>query len=124
KFKCEAGQELVIGGFTAPRGSRTEFGALLLGYHDGAALRYAGKVGTGFDTETLQAIGSRLRRLTVATPPFADPGSIRERFVTWVKPELVAQVGFSEWTGAGRLRHPRFLGLRDDKPASKVVRES
>ncbi len=88
------------------------------------ALRYAGKVGTGFDTETLQAIGSRLRRLTVATPPFADPGSIKERFVTWVKPELVAQVGFTEWTGAGRLRHPRFLGLRDDKPASKVVRES
>jgi bifunctional non-homologous end joining protein LigD len=124
KFKCEAGQELVIGGFTAPRGSRTEFGALLLGYHEGAALRYAGKVGTGFDTGTLQSIGAQLRELTVATSPFADPGLIKERTVTWVRTELVAQVAFTEWTGAGRLRHPRFLGLRDDKPASKVVRES
>jgi bifunctional non-homologous end joining protein LigD len=124
KFKCEAGQELVIGGFTAPRGSRTEFGALLLGHYDGDTLRYAGKVGTGFDTETLRAIGAQLRQREVATPPFGDPGSIKERSVTWVKPELVAQVAFTEWTGAGRLRHPRFLGLRDDKPASKVVRES
>jgi bifunctional non-homologous end joining protein LigD len=124
KFKCEAGQELVVGGFTAPRGSRTEFGALLLGYYDGDALRYAGKVGTGFDTETLQAIGSQLRQRAIAAPPFTDPGRIKERAVTWVRPELVAQVGFTEWTGAGRLRHPRFLGLRDDKPASKVVRES
>jgi bifunctional non-homologous end joining protein LigD len=124
KFKCEAGQELVVGGFTAPRGSRTEFGALLLGYYDGDALRYAGKVGTGFDTETLEAIGRQLRQRAVATCPFTDPGSIKERSVTWVRPELVAQVGFTEWTGAGRLRHPRFLGLRDDKPASKVVRES
>jgi bifunctional non-homologous end joining protein LigD len=124
KFKCEAGQELVIGGFTAPRGSRTEFGALLLGYYDGMSLRYAGKVGTGFDTETLRSIGARLRELTNADSPFAEPSSIKERSVTWVKPEMVAQVGFTEWTGAGRLRHPRFLGLRDDKPASKVVRES
>jgi bifunctional non-homologous end joining protein LigD len=124
KFKCEAGQELVIGGFTAPRGSRTEFGALLLGYHDGDALRYAGKVGTGFDTETLQVIGAQLRERAVEQPPFTDAGLIKERGVTWVKPELVAQVGFTEWTAAGRLRHPRFLGLRDDKPASEVVRES
>jgi bifunctional non-homologous end joining protein LigD len=124
KFKCEAGQELVIGGFTAPRGSRTEFGALLLGYYDGRQLRYAGKVGTGFDTETLRTIGARLRELEVDQAPFADPGSIRERGVTWVKPRLVGQIGFTEWTGAGRLRHPRFLGLRDDKSASKVVRES
>jgi bifunctional non-homologous end joining protein LigD len=124
KFKCEAGQELVIGGFTAPRGSRTEFGALLLGYYDGDQLRYAGKVGTGFDTETLQTIGARLRELAVAPPPFAEPALIKERAVTWVKPQLVAQVAFTEWTGAGRLRHPRFLGLRDDKAASKVVRES
>jgi bifunctional non-homologous end joining protein LigD len=124
KFKCEAGQELVIGGFTAPRGSRTEFGALLLGYYDDGALRYAGKVGTGFDTETLQSIGARLRALTVGTAPFANATSIRERDVTWVKPKLVAQVGFTEWTGGGRLRHPRFLGLRDDKAASQVVRES
>ncbi len=124
KFKCEAGQELVVAGFTEPRGSRTEFGALLLGYYDGDSLRYAGKVGTGFDTETLQAIGAQLRERAIQRPPFADPTLIKERAVTWVKPELVAQVAFTEWTGAGRLRHPRFLGLRDDKPASKVVRES
>ena len=124
KFKCEAGQELVVGGFTAPRGSRTEFGALLLGHYHGAALRYAGKVGTGFDTDALRSIGKRLRELAAPRSPFADPDSIRERGVTWVRPELVAQVAFTEWTSAGRLRHPRFLGLRDDKPARQVVRES
>jgi bifunctional non-homologous end joining protein LigD len=123
KFKCEKGQELVIGGYTPPKGSRTEFGALLLGYHDGDALRYAGKVGTGFDQATLRDLGRRLRALRRDDPPFADAASIRERGVTWTEPELVAQVGFTEWTRAGRLRHPRFLGLRDDKAASEVVRE-
>jgi bifunctional non-homologous end joining protein LigD len=123
KFKCDKGQELVIGGFTAPKGSRTEFGALLLGYHDRDALRYAGKVGTGFDHETLRDLGAKLRSLAREEPPFADAVAIRERAVTWVEPELVAQVAFTEWTGAGRLRHPRFLGLRDDKPAREVVRE-
>jgi len=128
KFKCEAGQELVIGGFTAPRGSRTDFGALLVGYHDrdnrSGPLRYAGKVGTGFDGDTLASLGAELRRLATDACPFADPRSIREAHVTWVAPRLVAQLGFTEWTSAGRLRHPRFLGLRDDKPASQVVRES
>ncbi len=125
KFKCEAGQELVIGGYTAPRGSRTDFGALLVGYFTGdGRLRYAGKVGTGFDQATLGTLGERLRALRRDRSPFADPSAIRERGVKWVKPELVAQVGFTEWTRAGRLRHPRFLGLRDDKPASEVVRES
>jgi bifunctional non-homologous end joining protein LigD len=123
KLKCEQGQELVVGGFTAPRGTRTELGALLLGHYDGGALRYAGKVGTGFDHETLRDLGARLRGLRRDDPPFADAASIRERDVTWVEPELVAQIGFTEWTGAGRLRHPRFLGLRDDKPARDVVRE-
>jgi ATP-dependent DNA ligase len=124
KFKCQQGQEFVVGGFTVPRGSRTDFGALLLGYYDGGGLRYAGKVGTGFDQETLAELGARLRALQVDESPFEDPAEIRERNVTWVKSELVAQIGFSEWTPYGRLRHPRFLGLRDDKPASKVVRES
>ena len=124
KFKCEAGQELVVGGFTAPRGTRTEFGALLLGYHESGQLRYAGKVGTGFDQESLRAIGERLRGLRTTESPFADPGSVPERKATWVAPRLVAQVAFTEWTSAGRLRHPRFLGLRDDKAASEVVRES
>ena len=123
KLKCEQGQELVIGGYTAPRGARTDFGALLLGHYDDGKLRYAGKVGTGFDQATLRDIAGRLAPLRRETPPFDDAGEIRETGVTWVEPELVAQVGFTEWTRHGRLRHPRFLGLRDDKPAREVVRE-
>ncbi|MFZ0092230.1 MAG: non-homologous end-joining DNA ligase [Solirubrobacteraceae bacterium] len=123
KFKCEAGQELVIGGYTAPHGSRTDFGALLVGYYADGALQYAGKVGTGFDHEMLSSLGRRLRELRRDSSPFADPGTIRERGASWVKPQLVAELGFTEWTSAGRLRHPRFLGLRDDKPAAQVVRE-
>jgi bifunctional non-homologous end joining protein LigD len=124
KFKCEAGQELVIGGFTAPRGSRTELGALLLGYYDDGQLRYAGKVGTGFDRETLEDLGRRLGALRRETSPFAAEESIREPSITWVTPQLVAQVAFTEWTRAGRLRHPRYLGLREDKSAEQVVREA
>jgi bifunctional non-homologous end joining protein LigD len=123
KFKCDQGQELVVGGYTAPRGSRTRFGALLLGVYDGRELRYAGKVGTGFDRATLDALGDRLEALRADHPPFADAGAIRERDVTWVRPELVAQIGFTEWTRDGRLRHPRFQGLREDKAARDVVRE-
>lgn len=123
KFKCEAGQELVIGGFTEPHGSRTDFGALLVGYFSDERLQYAGKVGTGFDQATLDSLGERLRRLERTASPFAEPEAIRERGVHWVTPELVAQLGFTEWTRAGRLRHPRFQGLRDDKPAADVVRE-
>lgn len=123
KFKCEHGQELVVGGYTAPHGSRIELGALLLGYYQDDELRYAGKVGTGFDEATLRDLGAALRDLRRDAPPFADAAEIREREVTWVAPELVAEVGFTEWTRAGRLRHPRFLGLRDDKPAREVVRE-
>jgi bifunctional non-homologous end joining protein LigD len=121
KFKCSAEQELVIGGYTAPRGSRTDLGALLLGYYADGALRYAGKVGTGFTQATLRDLAARLTPLRRDTSPFADP--IRDRTATWVEPQLVAQVGFSEWTRDGRLRHPRFLGLRDDKAAGDVVRE-
>jgi bifunctional non-homologous end joining protein LigD len=124
KFKCEAGQELVIGGFTAPRGSRTELGALLLGYYADGQLRYAGKVGTGFDRETLEDLGQRLRALRRETSPFAAQDVIREPGLTWATPQLVAQVAFTEWTSAGRLRHPRYLGLREDKAADQVVRES
>jgi bifunctional non-homologous end joining protein LigD len=122
KLKCHAEQELVIGGFTAPKGSRTDFGALLVGYNENGALRYAGKVGTGFDHTTLRELGGRLRELEQDKSPFPPfkpipPGT------HWVRPELVAQVAFSEWTRDGRLRHPRFLGLREDKPARDVVRE-
>jgi bifunctional non-homologous end joining protein LigD len=122
KFKCSAEQELVIGGYTAPRGSRTDLGALLLGYYDDGELRYAGKVGTGFTRETLRDLAAQLAPLKRDRSPFAD--EVRERTATWVEPELVAQVGFSEWTQDHRLRHPRFLGLRDDKAAREVVREA
>jgi DNA ligase D-like protein (predicted ligase) len=122
KLKCHAEQELVIGGFTAPRGSRTEFGALLVGYYEDGTLRYAGKVGTGFDHATLKTLGARLRELEQPESPFESfkpvpPGT------RWARPELVGQVGFAEWTRDGRLRHPRYIGLREDKPAHEVVRE-
>jgi bifunctional non-homologous end joining protein LigD len=121
KLKCSAEQELVIGGFTAPRGSRTDLGALLLGVYDDGALRYAGKVGTGFTRAALADLAARLGPLRRGDPPFADAPRFRD--ATWVEPRLVAQVGFSEWTRDGRLRHPRFLGLREDKDAREVVRE-
>ncbi len=121
KLKCSAEQELVIGGFTPPRGSRTELGALLLGYYEDGSLRYAGKVGTGFTRATLRDLAERLRPLQRDSSPFAN--ELRERAATWVEPRLVAQVGFSEWTRDGRLRHPRFLGLREDKAPEEVVRE-
>jgi DNA ligase D-like protein (predicted ligase) len=121
KFKCSNEQELVIGGYTAPRGSREELGALLLGYFEGGKLRYAGKVGTGFDRATLHDLARRLAPLRRRSSPFAD--DVPGRGTTWVEPRLVAQVGFSEWTRDGRLRHPRFLGLREDKDPLEVVRE-
>jgi bifunctional non-homologous end joining protein LigD len=124
KFKCEHGQEFVIGGFTAPRRSREEFGALLIGYYRDGDLIYAGKVGTGFDGDMLRDLGQKMRALRRESRPFAGDDKIPGvRGATWVEPELVAQVGFTEWTRDGRLRHPRFLGMRDDKPARDVVRE-
>ena len=122
KLKCSRAQELVIGGFTAPRGSRTELGALLVGHFDGDRLRYAGKVGTGFTRATLRELSERLAPLVRETSPF-EPEKGIPRAATWVEPELVAQVAFMEWTPDGRLRHPSFLGLRFDKPAREVVRE-
>ncbi|MGW4528910.1 non-homologous end-joining DNA ligase [Amycolatopsis sp. NPDC004378] len=121
KFKCAQGQEFVIGGFTDPQGSRHGFGALLLGYHEDGGLKYAGKVGTGFDERLLASLHARLTELETARSPFA--GAVREPGAHWVRPELVAQVGFSEWTRDGRLRHPRFAGVREDKKAADVVRE-
>ncbi len=123
KLKCTRAQELVIGGFTAPRGSRTDLGALLVGHFDGDGLRYAGKVGTGFTRGTLRELSERLAPLVRATSPFA-PGKGIPRAATWVEPELVAQIAFMEWTADGRLRHPSFLGLRFDKAAREVVREA
>jgi len=122
KFKCSAGQELVIGGFTDPQGSRRGFGALLVGYYEGDCLRYAGRVGTGFDDETLERMARQLADLERETCPFEPPPASLSG-VHFVKPELVAEIGFTEWTRDGRLRHPRFQGLRHDKPARDVVRE-
>ena len=121
KLKCSAEQELVVGGYTAPKGSREELGALLVGHFEGDRLRYAGKVGTGFDRATLHDLARRLEPLRRADSPFGD--EVRGRTTTWVDPELVVQIGFSEWTRDGRLRHPRFLGVREDKDAREVVRE-
>jgi bifunctional non-homologous end joining protein LigD len=121
KLKCEAGQELVIGGYTAPKGSRSDFGALLVGYYDGGALRYAGKVGTGFSGPTITTMSAQLAGLDAAESPFVDV--VSERRVHWVRPALVANVAFSEWTRDGRLRHPRFEGLRSDKDPATVTRE-
>ena len=122
KLKCTASQELVIGGWTEPKGARSGFGALLMGYYDGDEFRYAGKVGTGFNAELLMSLHKRLVGLERATSPFVD--NPRERNVHWATPKLVANIGFMEWTNDGRLRHPRFQGLRPDKVAKDVVRES
>jgi DNA ligase D-like protein (predicted ligase) len=122
KLKCAWGQEFVIGGFTDPAGSRTDFGALLVGYHEDGRLLYAGKVGTGYTAATLRELGARLRELEAPESPFVDARPI-PRGTHWTRPRLVAEIGFAEWTTDGRLRQPRFLGLRDDKPPAEVVRE-
>ncbi|TDO52944.1 DNA ligase D [Kribbella sp. VKM Ac-2571] len=122
KFKCVTAQEFVIGGFTDPQGSRSGFGALLVGYYESGELRYAGKVGTGYDQHTLDELGRELVALEQDEPAFAKGNLPRSR-VHWVKPRLVGQIAFSEWTRDGRLRHPRFQGLRDDKSAHEVIRE-
>jgi bifunctional non-homologous end joining protein LigD len=121
KLKCAHGQELVIGGYTDPKGSRAGFGALLVGHYEDGELHYAGKVGTGFDDETLERMTKRLRGLARETSPFAD--DVDEDGAHFVRPELVGEFGFTEWTNDGKLRHPRFLGLRTDKDAADVVRE-
>lgn len=122
KFKCVHQQEFVIGGYTDPEGERIGFGSLLLGYYKDDQLKYAGKVGTGFDDEMLKMLHGRMKKIEKKKPPF-DIGKLPSKGVHWIKPKLVGEVGFTEWTGDGRLRHPRFLGLRDDKRAKDVVRE-
>jgi bifunctional non-homologous end joining protein LigD len=122
KLKCVWEQEFVIGGYTDPTGSRTDFGALLVGYHEDGRLRYAGKVGTGYTAARLRDLGARLRSLETPASSFRDAKPI-PRGTHWTRPELVAQIGFAEWTNDGRLRQRRFLGLRDDKRPADVVRE-
>jgi bifunctional non-homologous end joining protein LigD len=135
KLKLHHEQEMVLGGYTNPAGSRHYFGALLVGYYDGNDLKFAGKVGTGFDTKGLKMIYTRLGQFATPTCPFVNlPERKNGRWgqnVTpaemkrchWVKPKLVCQVKFSEWTRDGKLRQPVFLGLRDDKDPAEVVRE-
>ena len=122
KVKCWEEQEFVISGFTDPQGGRVGLGALLLGYYEGNRLVYAGKVGTGFDTELLLSLRRTFSSLETAKSPFAE--EVRAgKGVHWVRPKLVAQVSFTQWTSDGKLRHPRFLGLRRDKDPREVVRE-
>ena len=113
KVKVRGESEFVIGGYTPPQGSRAEFGALLVGLYDRGKLRYTGKVGTGYTQETLRDLGARLKKLRSDTSPFDPAPRIREAM--WVKPRLVAQLAYAEWTADGKLRQPAFLGLRSDK---------
>ena len=121
KVKVNRESEFVIGGYTKPSGSRLYLGALLLGVYEGNKLRYAGKVGTGFDTETLRTLSEKLEKLKQEKSPFVD--EVLEKNVTFVRARLVAQIAYTEWTKDGRLRHPAFLGLRDDKAPHEVRRE-
>jgi bifunctional non-homologous end joining protein LigD len=123
KLKCVNRQELVIGGYTDPQGARVGFGALLVGFHEDGRLLYAGKVGTGYDDATLTTLRRRLEALERETPPFAAERGLPRKGVHWVRPRLVAEVGFTEWTDDHRLRHPRFVALRSDKDPADVVRE-
>jgi bifunctional non-homologous end joining protein LigD len=122
QIQVQPKQEFVIGGYTEPRRSRIGFGALLPGYYRGRNLVYAGKVGTGFDNDTLRRLRRMLGELATPTRPF-DGDGLPRRGVHWVKPRLIAQIAFTEWTPGGKLRHPRFLGLREDKKPEDVVRE-
>lgn len=119
KVKAKQEEEFVVGGYTAPAGSRTNFGALLLGAHRGRDLHYVGKVGTGFPQKTLSELHRRFQPLVRKASPFVAPP--REKGATWLAPKLVAQIAFQEWTDDQKLRQPVFLGLRDDKKPSEVV---
>jgi bifunctional non-homologous end joining protein LigD len=135
KVKCALEQEFVIGGFTEPKGSRSDLGAIHVGCYEGKHFRYAGKVGTGFNRKLLAMLRAKLEPLIVKETPFTElptktrgrwpggltPAALRES--TWVRPKLVCQVRFAEWTEDGSLRHPVFLGMREDKSPRDVVRE-
>jgi len=119
KVKVRKESEFVIGGFTPPEGGREHFGALLVGLYDGTRLRYVGKVGTGYTRETLATLAAKLARLRTDRPPFDPAPRIRE--ATWVRPRLVAQLAYAEWTADGKLRQGAFLGLRTDKAPTECT---
>ena len=123
KFKCVNEQEFVVLGWTDPHGSRAGLGALLVGFYEDGQLRFGGKVGTGFNERELVRLMGLLRPLEQTVPSVTDAEGLTMKGVHWVRPELVTQVGFSEWTPDGKLRHPRYIGLRDDKRPNQVVRE-
>jgi ATP-dependent DNA ligase len=123
KMKCEASQEFVVGGFTDPQGARVGLGALLVGYYEGDEFVFAGKIGTGFDTKLLLDLRKRLDAIELPNSPFTKATGLPRLRAHWVRPEIVVQVGFIEWTVHGKLRHPRLLGVRSDKDASSVIRE-
>ena len=122
KLKCTKEQEFVVGGYSDPKGARVGLGALLLGYYEQRKLKYAGEVGTGFSNQMLQQLREQLSRLEQPAPPFEGEALPRSG-VHWVRPRLVAQIAFTEWTRDGKLRHPRFKGLRRDKRPQEVTRE-
>lgn len=124
KMKCEVTRELVVGGFTDPQGGRVGLGALLVGYFEGDDFVFAGKVGTGFDRKLLLALRARLDALEIEQPAFTRAVGLPSVRAHWVRPEVVVQVAFIEWTVNGKLRHPRLLGVRADKPAREVSRET
>jgi bifunctional non-homologous end joining protein LigD len=123
KMKCEASQELVVGGFTDPQGARVGLGALLVGYFDNEDFVFAGKIGTGFDTKLLLDLRARLDAIEVNTTPFTKAKGLPRLRAHWVRPEVIVQVAFIEWTVHGKLRHPRLIAVRYDKNPRDVVRE-
>ncbi len=123
KMKCEASQEFVVGGFTDPQGARVGLGALLVGYYEGSNFVFAGKIGTGFDTKRLLSLRTRLDAIEMPVPPFTKAKGLPRLRAHWVRPEVVVQVAFIEWTVHGKLRHPRLLGVRLDKEPQDVARE-
>jgi bifunctional non-homologous end joining protein LigD len=123
KMKCEASQELVVGGFTDPQGARVGLGALLVGYYEGGDFVFAGKIGTGFDTKLLLDLRARLDAIEVPASPFTKAIGLPRLRAHWVRPEIVVQAAFIEWTVHGKLRHPRLLAVRFDKDPHDVTRE-
>jgi len=124
KMKCEASQEFVVGGFTDPQGARVGLGALLVGYYEQADFVFAGKIGTGFDTKLLLDLRARLDAIELPSSPFTKAKGLPRLRAHWVRPEIIVQVAFIEWTVHGKLRHPRLLGVRYDKNPRDVIRES
>jgi ATP-dependent DNA ligase len=124
KMKCELAQEFVVGGFTDPQGKRVGLGALLVGYYDGDDLVFAGKIGTGFDTKLLTDLRAQLDKLEIPKPPFTKAVGLPRLRAHWVRPKIVVQVGFIQWTGHNKLRHPRLLHVRHDKSPREVIRET